>query len=390
VLTDPRPWAMPGSDEPAADASAAPVPPAPETPADEVEREAEIPLRPLGVSEILDGAVTSIRRNPRATLGMSAILTCVVEVIVTVAQYFFIGSQARNELTPGVLARSVGWAFVTVSAGLLLTAFIVVLLSGLLAPVMARTLLGRPTSFARAWAIARPSLPRLLGVSSSLIGIVILAVAVPFAPLAAAVAADAPTGVQAIAWIFAVPISFVLMVSGYVWFALAAPILIMEQRGVMASLRRSAEIVRGRWWRTFGVLVLSQVIAVLAGFLVLPMPFAVVEQIVLGFNSEPTGWVLVALVAIGAIGRSVAGTLANPFNAGVIAILYADRRMRREAFDLELQMAPPDDPQAAWLPGPLTAAGSGPQPEIPRGVAWPSHTMAPPPPPPYTPPGWPR
>jgi hypothetical protein len=384
-VTDPRPWATPGSDEPAASAPA-PPPPAPETPAGEATLEAEIPLRPLGVSEILDGAVTYIRRNPRATLGMSAILTCAVEAVVTVAQYFFIGYQARDEVTPAVVARSVGGAFVTVAGGMLLTAYVVLLLSGLLAPVMARTLLGRPTSFARAWQLARPSVPRVLGVSTLLIGIVILAVALPFVPLAAAVAAGAPTGVQALCWVFAVPVSLVLMVAGYVWLALAAPILVMERRGVIASLRRSAEIVRGRWWRTFGVLVLAQVIAMLAGFVVLPMPFAVVERILLGIDSEPAGWLLIALVAVGAVGRSVAGTLANPFNAGVIAMLYADRRMRREAFDLELQMNPPEDPVAAWLPGPLTAAGSGRQPRMPRGTQWTRPTMAPPPPPP----GWPR
>jgi hypothetical protein len=251
---------------------------------------------------------------------------------------------------------------------------------------MARTLLGRPTSFARAWRIARPFLPRLLGAATIVIAIVILAVAVPFVPLAVALAAGAPTGVQALTWIFGVPVSLVLTVSAYVWFALAAPILIMERRGVIASLRRSAEIVRGRWWRTFGVLVLSQVITLLAASVVLPMPFAVVARIVVDLNPEPTGWTLLAVVAIGTIGRTIAGTLANPFNAGVIAVLYADRRMRREAFDLELQMDPPDDPLTAWLPGPLTAAGSGPQSKMPRGATWRAHTMAPPPPPPYTPP----
>jgi len=33
-----------------------------------------IPLRPLGVGEILSGAFTSIRQNPAATLGLSAVL----------------------------------------------------------------------------------------------------------------------------------------------------------------------------------------------------------------------------------------------------------------------------------------------------------------------------
>jgi hypothetical protein len=375
-VTDPRDWVAPGSDTPrpgaAPDQPDRPGPAEPYAggdrpePEPDDELEAEIPLRPLGVSEILDGAVTYIRRNPRATLGLSAILTCAVEVIVTLAQYFLIGSQARTEVTPGVLARSVGWAFLMAAGSMVLTTYVVLLLGGLLAPVMARMLLGRATSFERAWRIARPCLPRLFGAASLMILILVLAVALPFVPLTATVLTGGPEGLQVLTTVIGVPLALVLLVSAYVWFALATPILVMERRGVIASLRRSTEIVRGRWWRTFGVLVLSEVIAVLAGFVVLPMPFAVVERIVLGIDAEPTGWALVALLAVAAIGRTVAGTLVNPFNAGVIAIFYADRRMRREAFDLELQLDRPDDAVGAWLPGPLTVAGSGPQPKVPR------------------------
>lgn len=411
-MRDPSDWVAPGSGTPdrpsaaseatfgtatpetaldatpgTADAAGAPPPNghgARPEPGDDVELEAEIPLRPLGVSEILDGAVTYIRRNPRATLGMSAILTCVVEILVTIAQYFLIGSQARTEVTPGVLARSVGWAFLLTAGSMALTTYVVLLLGGLLAPVMARTLLGRATSFGRAWRLVRPCLPRLVGATTLLCVVLLLAVAVPLAPLTATALAGGPTGLRILTTVVGFPLAFVLLVAAYVWFALATPVLVMERRGVIASLRRSAEIVRGRWWRTFGVLVLAQVIAMLAGFVVLPMPFAVVERIVLGFDAEPTGWALAGLVAISAVGRTVAGTLVNPFNAGVIAIFYADRRMRREAFDLELQLDRPDDPIGAWLPGPLTVAGSGPQPKVPR-----PSLMAPPPPPPHYP-GWGR
>jgi hypothetical protein len=381
-MTDPQHWAPPGSGTPEPVPASAPPEEAPapaRTESDELET--EIPLRPLGVSEILDGAVTYIRRNPRATLGMSAILTTTVEVLLTLAQYFVIGSRARTEVTPRVLARSLGWAFIVSGAGLVLTALVILLLSGLLAPVMARTLLGRSTSYGRAWTIARPCFWRLLGAAGMIMLIVIVAVAVPFAPLVAAVASGAPTGLQALGWIIGLPLAIVLMVSGYVWFALAAPILVMERRGVFASLRRSAEIVRGRWWRTFGVLVLALLITTIAGSIVLPMPFTVVERILLGIHPEPGGWTLIAVVAVGGVGQIIAGTLVNPFNAGVIAMLYADRRMRREAFDLELQMSPPEDPLAAWLPGPLTAAGSGPQPKMQRMPL----LVTPPPPPP---PGW--
>jgi hypothetical protein len=40
-----------------------------------------IPLRPLGVGEILDGAISTIRANPRLMLGLSALVAVVTQVI---------------------------------------------------------------------------------------------------------------------------------------------------------------------------------------------------------------------------------------------------------------------------------------------------------------------
>ncbi len=396
-MTDLGDWAAPGSDLPANAPSAAPQPDAvaaerppeaagaPEAPAaaataaEPAGLAAEIPLRPLGVSEILDGAVAYVRGSPRAALGLAAIPATIVQVIVTVAQYRLLGGQARTDITPDVLIRSVGPAFVTFLGGLLLTAFAVLLLAGLLAPVAGRALLGHRTAFGQAWREARPAFWRLLGTAALVLVAVLLAMAVPLLPLIAAVAFGAPTALQAVTAIFGVPLAVPLMIACYVWLAPATPILVLERRGARAALRRSTEIVRGRWWRTFGVLALATVVTVFVEFIALPVPFAVAQEIILATDRNPGGWMLVAVVAIGGVGRIIAGTLVNPFNAGVIVLLYADRRMRREAFDIELRTRPPGDPLAAWLPGPLTAAGSGPQPQMPRRPLM----TAPPPVPPY-------
>jgi hypothetical protein len=45
-----------------------------------------------------------------------------------------------------------------------------------------------------------------------------------------------------------------------------------------------------------------------------------------------------------AIGGVISGTLVRPFSAGVIALLYIDRRMRAEALDLTLQQAAATQP----------------------------------------------
>jgi hypothetical protein len=328
--------------------------------------EPEIPLRPLGVSEILDGSITFIRRNPRAALGMSAVLTVVIQAIITLAQYFVLGAQARSELTPSVIQRSLGGAALVVVSELLLTIVVVLLLGGLLAPVMARMLLSRSTSLARAWVEVRGSLPRLAGAAATALGAVLVAAVLPFVPVILAITLRAPAGAVVVAWLIGVPVAAVLTVGSCVWLALTTPILVLERRGVFAALKRSAEIIRGKWWRTFGTLVLTLTITLFAQIIVLPLPFVVIQRVILSERPEPTGWALLGFVAVGAVGRIIAGTLLNPFNAGVMTLLYADRRMRREAFDLELAMDPPSEPLDAWLPGPLTSAGSGHQPRMPR------------------------
>jgi hypothetical protein len=364
-MTEPRIWVPPGSGAPeSAGPRPEPLPAAPE--ADSPERETEIPLRPLGVSEILDGAITCVRRSPRATLGLSAILTSVVQVALVIVQTFLVGTRIRPDATPGEVFRTLGPTYLVQIVEALLTTYVVLLLAGLLAPVVGRMLLGRTTSLGRTWALARPRLPRLLGTATAVMGAVLVAVALPLVPFILTAALGAPAGAVAASLVLGVPAAFLLMVACYVWLALATSIAVLENRGVFAAMRRSAEIVRGRWWRVFGVLALALAITVFAGTFVLQLPFAAAQGGLLAIDEEPSGWLFIAFIAIGAIGGIIAGTLVAPFDAGVIGLLYADRRMRREAFDLELALDPPEEEMAAWLPGPLTAAGSGRQPRIHR------------------------
>lgn len=364
-MTEPGGWATPAVGTPentSQQEQPAPAPPP------EREPGREIPLRPLGLSEVLDAATWYIRYSPRAALGLSAILTATVQIVVTVVTYAI--ARSRGTVTYGSLDRVAGPALATSAAGLLLTAYVVLLLAGLLAPVVGRTVLGRSTSLRDTWRRARPSLARLLGVSFLVLLITMVAALLPIAPFVAVVEADGPAGLVVLFGIVGFPLSLVLMVASYVWLAFAPTILVLERRGVFASMRRSAELVRGRWWRMFGGLLLTLLITVFVGSLILPLSIIVAGGFVIWFitpfHPSANTWTVLVLQTAA---RIVAGTLTNPFNAGVIALLYADRRMRREGFDIELQMSdnetPDDQSDTVWLPGPLTAAGSGRQPKVP-------------------------
>src|SRR5258708_24437566 len=174
-------------------------------------RGGDIPLRPLGISETLDAAITSIRRNPRAVLGLALILTSAVQVIITLGAYFLIGASATDEVTPSPLLRSVGTQFLLIILQLVLTAYTILLLAGMLAPVLGRTLFGLPGTLRQAWRDARPSLARLVAVATLTMILSLAAVGVPALPFILLVSANAPAGPVVLAAVIGYPVALVLI-----------------------------------------------------------------------------------------------------------------------------------------------------------------------------------
>jgi hypothetical protein len=84
------------------------------------------------------------------------------------------------------------------------------------------------------------------------------------------------------------------------------------------------------------------------------VPFTVVGELI-GIASQSVGSALGAAVLI-AVGGAIGQIITAPFTAGIVVLLYTDRRMRAEAFDLVLQTgatggaeAPPDSTDHLWL-----------------------------------------
>jgi hypothetical protein len=331
----------------------------------------DIPLRPLGVAEILDGAIVNIRHNPRGVLGLSLVITTIVQVLQSLITYFLIGDYARDEITPVPIMRSVGAQLTVSLLGLLMSAYAVLLLAGMLGPAVGRTLFGLPAARGKVWRDARPRWARLAGVATIIMTISVLAAVLPVVPFVIAVAAPAtPVEVGVLTGLVGFPLGFVLMVWLYILFVLAAPAVVIERQGVLASLRRARQLVRGRWWRVSGILLLTLLITIFMGFFALRVPFVVAEFVF--FGNDLSGAEVFLQLALDTAGRIVSWTLTIPFDAGVIVLLYVDRRMRREGFDLELQTrdeaaARPADFLDLWSPPALTAPGTVPDP--PRGWA---------------------
>jgi hypothetical protein len=286
-----------------------------------------VPLRPLGLGDILDGAFKVMRRNPKTTLGLSAGVALIEAVIGSIALYVALHTL-RHQLHGLETGRtSGGFSFNTDPTQLVgntLSIFMSAILSGLLTIVVTQDVLGRRLTIAQAWEHARPRIWRLLGLVITTTILSVIGLVLCLAP-----------GI----WLWGI------------W-AVAIPACMVEGLGVGASLGRSKRLVDGTFWRVWGIRALGYLITTIASSL-LAAPFLIGGFLGIWHDFDNGGAQLLFVILFG-VGSLVSRTFTAPIQAGIDALLYVDLRMRKEGLDIALQhaaaapaTAPPARPLAA-------------------------------------------
>jgi hypothetical protein len=228
-----------------------------------------------------------------------------------------------------------------------------ILLSGILTVIVGRAVFGSTMTIGEAWAKVRGRLLALIGLAVLEAGGAILLVAM----VALIVAALAAVGGGA-AFVFGFPLVLALIaIVGYFYTVLSfAPVLIvLERLPVIDAITRSIALVRNSFWRVLGIRLLTAIVVIVVGNTVAaPLTFA--GQLMVSTHS--TGPVLIG-ATLTTIGSAIGEIITTPFSAGVVVLLYTDRRIRAEAFDLVLQTGAAGGPYATastdhlWLTRPL-------------------------------------
>jgi hypothetical protein len=302
-----------------------------------------VPLRPLSLSEILDGAFQAIRSNPRTMLGISAIVLAIASLIAVVPQAAIqqmVGAglaRAEQSGDPTLLIQPELSSLLATLPGTALVALATTVLNAMLVVAVSSAVLGRKIAPGQLWRRVRGRVPAAIGLSLLSGSIALLAAALPLLPAVLAfVAGQAVLGVVLL--LLGVVGTVVASALVVVRFSLAAPALLLEQQSVVASLRRSWRLVRGSFWRTLGIELLASLLAYI-GTLLITGPTALIGALVqaaigntsgASFSGDLFGAVVVAT------GRTASGAVFTPWISAVIALVYVDLRMRREGLDLEL------------------------------------------------------
>ncbi|OPC82724.1 hypothetical protein B4N89_18840 [Embleya scabrispora] len=303
-----------------------------------------IPLRPLSVGEILDGAFAAMRTHWKVMIGIAVVIALLTQCLEVPATWLL-----NREFSPGDLSDDPTgeelWRYLRDTSAVLIVPIVVSTLgqiaaTGMLTVVVSRAVIAKSMSAAQAWKAVRPLLPRLLGVTFAtwLVPVGTLLVAILPGLVLLAVGAD---GLGALLLLPGLIGGVVAAIYLYVCLTLAGPVLMLEKQTVRKALERSRKLVTGSWWRVCGILLLIWLIMAIVGGII-QMPFLLVSDGFTAITASKTSDIpdptFVDLLITG-IGAVIASALLYPFAAGATALLYIDQRIRREALDLELARA---------------------------------------------------
>lgn len=259
-----------------------------------------IPLRPLALGDILDGALRAIRFNPQAMIGMAFAVTAVTTVIAFLVRFFLWNSAGTSGFNRNGLVTAFDPASIIDQLG-------TVILTGLLIHVVGEAVLGRKVTFREAWDAAKGKILPLLGFQI-LVSVVVIAC------------------VLTVIGILALPY--------FVYWLVVPAVIVLEKRQVVDAIRRSHALIKGAFWRTLGIILLTTLLVGIVAA-ILAAPIVGVGALILSATGVDVGDPTLASLLQG-VSSLISGVLLTPFSAAVYALIYIDRRMRAEGLDVAL------------------------------------------------------
>ena len=294
-------------------------------------RTGPLPLHPMTVSDILDGAFKLYKANIRAILIVEAVFVAPFQLVAAFAQRNLFGGASILRVFSDPTAANVqhnNSSGTTIAQGIvsLLNLLLLPFVAGAISRIVGASYLGQEISAgpalratARRWwsLISAWFLIHLMEFSGLVVGLVfvVVAVVVPGAGRVIGIVAAVA------AFLVAVPVMLGVMALSVP----VAPAIVAEDLGPIRAIRRSWRLVRRRFWPVLGMALLAGFMASVLGQIVGLLPQAVAFGIGLHW-----GWII-----LGA-GSVLVSAVTLPIVAIVSTLLYFDARIRTEGFDLQV------------------------------------------------------
>jgi hypothetical protein len=314
-------------------------------------------LRPLSLGELLDRTFRLYRNNFWLFVGIMAIPSA-----FSIPFMVLMFSMQSSAMVPGGPPAPKLVASMVIFGLLFFCLFCAVysVAIGATTVAVSESYLGRKLTVRGAFGKVRGNLWRIIGVMVVAVirayGMLILmaiglavVVGLSVAILGVITRAGAPRPVMGVIIGIVMVVAYIAWLGAWLlWslrYAVSIPALLLEHLGVLAALRRSVHLTRGRRWSLLAAIVLCTIVAYV-GAILFQGPFFV-TLMVSARTGHVSQWLAYAMAMSGAIGGAIAG----PILLIALVLCYYDTRIRKEAFDLQFMMSSLDQPAQAPAPG---------------------------------------
>lgn len=306
-----------------------------------------IPLRPLSLGDIYNGAFCAIRQAPSVMFGLVLALWAGLGGLMGALLYFlipdlntYLADDFDADGTEAALESLWKITESTMLAGVitgLLQLFIVSLTLAICVAGLGPLVLGRRPTVADVWQTLKSHLWGIIGYSLLLIVGSALLLGLGLLPLGGFFLINiedfgASLGLLGLTFL-------TLMVVGVfsTWISVklvfAIPTAIMEDISIISALKRSWRLTKGSFWKFFGIILLTTLIVSFLGQGLNTVIGFILSAVVL-VNQNFT-----IIMTLSAVLSSVITGLTMPFYGAVLGLLYIDTRIRREGLAVRLLQA---------------------------------------------------
>ena len=300
-------------------------------------------LRPMSTGELMDRTLVLYRRNFKLFVGIASLgpATYLVFQLLTVSSTS-VRAGSADRVNP-FSAASLGFG---VLAGFLIMLAGMAMAHAATVKAVAAVHLGLPIKIVEAYKALKGRIWRVLGVffcmgllamlAALVAGLFIVVVSITLSALGITSTSRSPAGTMFAMLVGFASVLIVGLSAMIVWvrYALAIACCVVEDVGVVTSLKRSASLSKGSRFRVFIIYIVFVILAAVAGAALGGLAGAAGAQI----PNIPARLILVYIAGF------IAGALTGPLATIGIALVYYDERVRKEAFDLQLMMASLDSP----------------------------------------------
>tara|TARA_R110000868_G_scaffold43633_3_gene146509 strand:- start:113408 stop:114592 length:1185 start_codon:yes stop_codon:yes gene_type:complete len=308
-----------------------------------------VPLRPMTLGTILGASFQVLRRNPKPTLGPALLIslaTVLLTLLVTGAVTAWSIGRIESAQSAADQDALLAGGFALGAVGVLLAALLSIVgtavLQGIIVAEVARATLGEKLGFRALWTHLRGRLGALIGwafVLAAALAVAMLIVILLIAGLS--LLGEAGVILSVLVALFAMLGGAVLVawLSTKLLFVPAA--LVLERRTLGAAVGRSWTLIRGSFWRVFGIVLLVAVMLSIAAQVVttpVSLLFGLGTAFLTPSGMDESGFIAMTIISylVLFLVSAVVGAITLVVQTATSSLLYLDLRFRTEGLDLEL------------------------------------------------------